>query len=215
MKPTATNARALPFPVAPLCLGLLASALVAAPSPPPASVPPLEASVPAVVGYPAVPGKTIVREHEFTVPAPPARVFPLLCPSREYEWLPGWSCELLRSRTGVAELECVFRTVRPEGGVMTWVVSRFEPPHCIEFTCFNTTAAHVMRLGIRLESTASGGTRLHWRRHWIATGPAGEQLVDRFDDAGLDRHSGELAAWLTYYLEHGRMPPAPPAVPKT
>ena len=194
-------ALALPLPL------LAATPSGVAPDAPPAH--------PAAPTYPAAPGKTLLREHDFTVPAPPERVFPLLCPSREYEWLPNWSCELLHSRTGVAEFECVFRTTLSVGGVMTWVVTRFEPPHCVEFTCFNTTADHVMRLGIQLEPTTSGGSRLRWRRYWIATGPAGEQLVDHFDDAWLDRHSAELAGWLTHFLEHGRMPPAPAAAPKS
>jgi hypothetical protein len=37
------------------------------------------------------------RSHRFTMPAAPAQVFPLLCPVREYEWLPHWRCELLHS----------------------------------------------------------------------------------------------------------------------
>ena len=44
-------------------------------------------------------------EHsvEFTVPATPERVFPLLCPVLEYRWIPTWQCELLHSDSGVAE----------------------------------------------------------------------------------------------------------------
>jgi hypothetical protein len=35
--------------------------------------------------------------HEYiqTNPAPPQRVFPLLCPVREGDWLPGWQYRLM------------------------------------------------------------------------------------------------------------------------
>lgn len=131
--------------------------------------------------------RSITREDAFCVAAKPEKVFPLLCPVLEYDWIPGWSCELLNSSSGVAELECVFRTERTDSGSQLWVVSRYEPPSCIEFTCFNSGTQHVMRLGIRLEPTPEGGTRLVWRRRWIATGPLGDKTIDEFrDDAHRD-----------------------------
>ena len=36
--------------------------------------------------------------------APPDRVFPLLCPVREYDWIDGWECRMVYAETGVAEL---------------------------------------------------------------------------------------------------------------
>ena len=57
--------------------------------------------------------ETIERTDHFDVPATPDRVFPLLCPVREYEWIPGWECDVLHSVSGVAEEDCVFRTRFP------------------------------------------------------------------------------------------------------
>ena len=95
---------------------------------------------------------------EFTVPAAPERVFPLLCPVLEYRWIPTWRCELLHSESGVAEQDCVFRTDFPGAGPMTWVVTRYQPAKHIEFCCF--VAEHfVMRLKLTLVPE-SGGTRL-------------------------------------------------------
>lgn len=94
--------------------------------------------------------KSLTRTHQFTVKAPLEKVFPLLCPVREYEWIPGWDCELLHSQSGVAEEDCVFRTDRTDTGPMTWVVSRYQPPDRIEFTCFADSGV-VMRLKIKLQ----------------------------------------------------------------
>ena len=32
--------------------------------------------------------------------APPATVFPLLCPVREAEWVPGWTVRMIHSASG-------------------------------------------------------------------------------------------------------------------
>jgi hypothetical protein len=90
---------------------------------------------------------TLTRSHHFTVPAAPEQVFPLLCPVREYEWIAPWRCDLLHSASGVAEEDCVFRTTSPDGNTTIWVVSRYEPPARIEFTCF-VADTYVLRLKI-------------------------------------------------------------------
>jgi hypothetical protein len=55
--------------------------------------------------------------HEYTgfISATPERVFPLLCPVREYEWLDSWHCRMVYSESGVAEDNCIFETDLKEG----------------------------------------------------------------------------------------------------
>ncbi|MBT8224839.1 MAG: hypothetical protein HKP61_00485 [Dactylosporangium sp.] len=69
---------------------------------------------------------------DLTFAGTPEQVFPLLCPVREYDWIPGWSCAMVYSESGVAELGCVFRT-GPDAGNEVWTVSRYEPNQAIEF----------------------------------------------------------------------------------
>lgn len=58
--------------------------------------------------------------------APPARVFPLLCPVREIEWADGWLPDLVISSSGIAERDCIFITP-DEFGKAIWYVTRHEP----------------------------------------------------------------------------------------
>ena len=82
------------------------------------------------------------------VPAPPAEVFPLLCPVREHDWVEGWQAEVLHSESGVAELGCVFLAdARGTHGPVTFVVS--------------TDSHHTRELG-RMEWGA-----LHATRGWV------------------------------------------------
>ena len=50
--------------------------------------------------------------HTYTqrLVAPPAAVFPLLCPVREADWIDGWNPLLVLSHSGLAEPDCVFVT---------------------------------------------------------------------------------------------------------
>jgi len=67
----------------------------------------------------------------------PEDVFPLLCPVRETEWLPGWSCRMLHTTTGIAELGAVFETERPEGRSI-WLVTEYDQPRRIAFAKFQS-----------------------------------------------------------------------------
>jgi hypothetical protein len=143
------------------------------------------------------------HSSDFTVPAAPDRVFPLLCPVLEYKWIPTWRCELLHSESGVAEGDCVFRTDFPEVGPMTWVVTCYQPATRIEFCCF-VADTMVMRLKIALAPEA-GGTRLTWTRRWLSLGPQGDAWISGQEAADLDRMIDTRRAQLVHFLETGDM----------
>ena len=76
----------------------------------------------------------VTRSYTMTADAPPAEVFPLLCPVREYEWIEPWSCDMVFSESGLAESNAVFRTRFPaQGGEETWIVCRYEKDRAIAF----------------------------------------------------------------------------------
>ncbi len=47
---------------------------------------------------------TITRE----ITAHPRRIFPMACPVEELRWIPDWEYELVYSKSGVNEVDCVF-----------------------------------------------------------------------------------------------------------
>lgn len=55
--------------------------------------------------------------------AGPERVFPLLCPVREADWIEGWDPVLVLSETGLAEPDCVFVTGSADQRAI-WFISR-------------------------------------------------------------------------------------------
>jgi hypothetical protein len=64
--------------------------------------------------------------------ATPAEVFPLLCPEREKDWLPGWDARMIFSRSGIAERGAVFET-QHESGRTLWIVTEYDPPRRVAF----------------------------------------------------------------------------------
>jgi hypothetical protein len=74
----------------------------------------------------------LVRSFVQHIRASPDNVFPLLCPEREKEWLPGWDARMLYSASGLAELGAVFET-RHERGTTMWLVTDYAPPRRVCF----------------------------------------------------------------------------------
>ncbi len=74
----------------------------------------------------------LIRTFVQRIAAAPEDVFPLLCPVREREWLPGWDCRMIHSRSGVAERGAVFETAHASGTTL-WVISDHVPSRRVEF----------------------------------------------------------------------------------
>ncbi|MFZ0286284.1 MAG: hypothetical protein WAL32_13730 [Terriglobales bacterium] len=68
----------------------------------------------------------VTHQYTQTNSAPPEQVFPLLCPVRETEWVPGWQHTLIYSKSGVAEAGCVFIT-EENGREITWLITEYDP----------------------------------------------------------------------------------------
>ncbi len=137
--------------------------------------------------------------------APPAEVFPLLCPVREYEWIEPWQCEMLNSDSGIAEKDCVFRTQMPgEPSADVWVVSRYEPDTRIEFVRVN--ALRTICLSITLADNGDGTTRAVNEQLLVGLNDEGNRSLDKMAGSfSFEMRMGE--AMLNHYLTTGNMLP--------
>jgi len=109
----------------------------------------------------------------------PLEVFPLLCPVREYDWIPDWSCTMVHSTSGAAELGCIFTRERGE----TWITTRYEPPVQIDYTIV-LPGLTVRTLSIALAATGPRTTSAALHATATALGQAGvaEVLGSTVDD---------------------------------
>ncbi len=136
------------------------------------------------------------------VQAGPDAIFPLLCPVREYDWIPGWACKIVYTETGIAEEGCVFKTDKPgDGATDTWVISRYQPAERISFVRVNPLRA--IRYDIYLEPEGDGSTTLRWEQEITALDKDGDRHVAAQSQEDFSTLIGNLERMLEHYLKTG------------
>ena len=149
---------------------------------------------------------TTRRAMESTLhhPEPPDRVFPLLCPVRERDWLEGWDPTIVYTASGFAEHGCVFTTVGAEGVLDVWTVSRHDRQEGIVEFVVLVTGLYVMKLDIALRPQADGTVAV-WRRAFTALTPEGERAIVAMDEGQNARRIAHLEASINHFLQTGSM----------
>ena len=146
--------------------------------------------------------------YEFTQnnPAPPDKVFPLLCPVRESDWLPGWNYQIIYSDSGVAELGCIFTTinssVQPPAQV-TWTTIDYDPvAYRIAYVWINPGRV-LAELRIQLSKAEDGSTRNHIRYRYTGLSPDGNREVEGYDREWFAKRMLNWETAINHYLRTG------------
>jgi hypothetical protein len=155
--------------------------------------------------------RRLVVSHTHRVPGSAAQVFPLLCPIREYDWLEPWACEMVYSRSGVAELDAVCTTDFADRGHGVWTCSRYDPPGRIEYVVHWSTQV-VDHLQIVLEQDEEGGTSLTWTRTFTGLDEAGNRHIDEHVAPHAEIQLHVAGRVLAHYVETGEMLPISAAI---
>jgi hypothetical protein len=147
--------------------------------------------------------KRAVYSVDLQFEGPPERVFPLLCPVREYEWIEGWSCTMVYAKSGVAEATGIFRRPSPDLGDEIWTISRYEPNRAIEFV---RVAWNVMvtKLDFALEPAGETRTLARVTHTLTALGPAGEAVLALKTPEGYAREGRALELMANHFLRTGQ-----------
>jgi hypothetical protein len=133
--------------------------------------------------------------------APPAKVFPLLCPVRETEWAEGWLPDLVISSSGVAERDCVFITPEKSEKAI-WYITRHEPERSFVEMLKILCGVTACRLTIQLSQNGDGCFADVTYSH-TSIGPAGDEFIAKFT---ADYYQKFMQAWeneLNHFLKTG------------
>jgi hypothetical protein len=146
-------------------------------------------------------GKRIIRSYSKELPSPPETVFPLLCPVREYDWIPDWNCEIIYTKSGYAELGCVFTTdFNDHSGLETWVVCLYETNRQIGFV---KTGQHATsRYTVSLDPNQTGSI-IKWKQEITSLDKHGDLLLDNITETAYYARMEHTNKLLEYYLLHG------------
>ncbi len=141
----------------------------------------------------------ISRSYAQHLNAPPADVFPLLCPVRELEWVEGWDPGVVITDSGIAELGCVF-TTRAGDAEAIWTITEYEPDDGRIAFLKVTPGQTVADISVKLEPDGDGKSVAHVTYAHTALGPGGRSIVDEFTEAHFDAFMQGWEAALNAYL---------------
>ncbi len=147
----------------------------------------------------------VTRTYTQHILAEPSRVFPLLCPVREAEWIEGWDPVVVLSDSGVAEADCVFVTGAAQQAAI-WYITRHEPQNGFVEMVKITPGVTACRLTIQLRATPSGCDATVTYAH-TSLGPEGDAYVAAFDE---QQYGTFMRAWelrMNHFLAHGTAMP--------
>jgi len=150
-------------------------------------------------------GKRVAHQYTQANAAPPELVFPLLCPVREAEWVPGWQYRLIYSQSGVAEAGCVFSTPNEDGTESTWVVTEYDPrAFQIAFAWVNPGLV-AAQIRIRLQTKPAQQTTAHISYTYTGLSPEGNREVERYDNKWFQHKMQSWETAINHYLKTGRL----------
>lgn len=134
---------------------------------------------------------------------PPEDVFPMLCPVREYEYIPRWECDIVYLDSGLAEQGGVFTTHSHGEGDQkdVWVISRYDTNRAIEFVRVNGMRSMIYR--IELQGTETGGTVVSWEQIITGLTEEGNQHVQTLQQSDFTAMLSHMQELLQHYLTSG------------
>jgi hypothetical protein len=148
--------------------------------------------------------RRVTHEYTQTNDAPPDAVFPLLCPVREADWVPGWQYTMIYSKSGVAEAGCVFTTPNDDSTQTTWLVTDYDPARFrIAFAWVNPGQV-AAQIEISLKRNSQGTTTAVIRYTYTGLSTAGNQEVERYDKKWFEQKMQGWEAAINHYLRTGK-----------
>ncbi len=152
---------------------------------------------------PSFKAKRITRSYEQAINAAASKVFDLLCPVKEAEWLDGWDYTLLYSKSGLAEEGCVFLS-RQEGEKDTiWMITKRDVQNReIEFVRV-TPESRIARLIISVGEKEAMVSKVVITYVITSLCEKGNQFLAAFTE---EKFTGAMQFWensMNYYLETG------------
>ncbi|MDI6402648.1 hypothetical protein QLX67_11635 [Balneolaceae bacterium ANBcel3] len=141
------------------------------------------------------------RTFSLIIHASPSIVFPLLCPERETEWIPGWKYEWIYSKTGFIHECCLFKTHEYDRETL-WMVSEYDPAlHTIVFIHF----AHELltaRFSVSLFPEEHSSTRIEVEYVFTPLSEKGTMYIDtELSEARLQEDMNAMEHLLNAFIQ--------------
>ena len=145
----------------------------------------------------------VKKEYCQNINAVPDKVFPLLCPVREAEWLEGWQYKMIHSKSGLVEEGAVFSTPGKDEPNTIWIVTKHDSAiYEVEFTRF-THQSRTCVLNINVHPRGEHGSYVYISYTYTGISPSGNRFID---DLTEEVFQEDMKFWedsMNHFLETG------------
>ncbi|HEX9707765.1 MAG TPA: hypothetical protein VGA24_09035 [Steroidobacteraceae bacterium] len=143
----------------------------------------------------------VTRTYKQRLAASVSKVFPLLCPVREADWIEGWNPILVLTQSGVAEQDCVFVTdAKVQDSI--WFITRHDPARGFVEMIKITPGVTACKLTIRVRPAKPGSEAEITYSH-TSLGPEGDSFIAAFTAEYYVQFMREWESRMNHYLKHG------------
>ena len=141
-----------------------------------------------------------VRNGQFAVKAPIKDIFPLLCPKREEEWIPGWECDVIYSNSGYNEENAIFRTLKPYGTELYWYTITYDLAR--RKVDFLITACHLyaLRFTIDIHNTVPNESILTFTQRFTSVSEGGISMIEQYRQEDFQARLQRLQELMSHHL---------------
>jgi hypothetical protein len=143
----------------------------------------------------------VTRTYKQRLNGSVSKVFPLLCPVREAEWIDGWSPVMVLTQSGVAEQDCVFITDAKVHDAI-WYVTRHDAARGFVEMIKITPGVTACKLTIRVRPVKPGCEAEVTYSH-TSLGPEGDVFISSFTPEFYVQFMREWESRLNHFLKHG------------
>lgn len=153
---------------------------------------------------PSFSARRTIRTYRQTINAAPEKVFPLICPVREAEWLDGWQYAMIYSESGLVEEGAVFSTPHAGEADTVWIVTKHDPgKRQVEFVRF-THASRICVLRIAVSAKTENSSFVDISYTYTATAPEGNAFVESLTEAVFVEAVSFWEKSMNYFLATGK-----------
>lgn len=160
---------------------------------------------------PAIANKSVEAIVTREIKASPRKIFPLACPVEELRWIPDWDYELIYSKSGVNETNCIFNENKSgphffeKPLTTTWVTTLHDPDNYRILFQLNLSGKAVIRLKIEFREVAKQVSSCTWHMTFTALDVETNSMADETIRMKLELVMNFLSEALKHYCETGDM----------
>ena len=129
-------------------------------------------------------------------------LFPLFCPVREADWIPGWDCDLIYTDSGLVEDNCIFKTDKSSamgGGI--WMFIGYEVNQYVEFVRIEEDL--ITRARITVKNNNDGTASATWDALQTGLAEKGNKEIDKLPEKDPPE-AALLGKMIDHYLKKGK-----------